>query len=326
MKNIQSFSEFAGGLASQGLNSSNIMAPNGQLIANNATLRHEEHKVYDDKLIEIARKKLRIINDIRSRGLTKNLGSVGDLLTHYERVGDMTSASISMDAKTRGQKDRTTFDQVAVPVPVFHKEFEINWRQLEASRNRGEALDTTNIGLCTTLVTEEMETAVYNGIPGLTVSGSTVYGLTTHPDRNTGTLTASWATATGAQIKTDVKAMIAQAIGQNFYGPFVLYVSRDVWPNLQDDYSTTKGDNTIKQRVEDFAEIDEVRVGHFLAADTVLMVQMTEDVIDLAVAQDIRKIQFNLDPFSTDYKVFSIMVPRIKSEKDGRSGVSHWTV
>lgn len=298
---------------------------NGQLVTNASTLRHEEHKRYDQKLVQIARQRLNGIDDLRRRGLVTNLGGLGVILSMYERVGDMTQATVSMDGLTPAQKDRLTFDEVGVPIPVFHEDWSLNLRQIEASRTRGEPLPTTQIAVATRLVADRMEDALFNGIPGLVVDGKQVYGYTTHPDRNTGSVTAAWATATGVQIVGDVKLMLQQAYDDNFFGPFVIYVAKDIWANIQTDYSASKGDNTIADRIEAFRDIAEVRPGDALPSGNVTMVQMTEDVVDLAVAQDIRNIQWQTNPMKTDYKVFSVLAPRIKSEKNGKSGIVHYS-
>ncbi len=45
-----------------------------------------------------------------------------------------------------------------------HKDFRINIRALEASRKLGQTLDTTMVGLATRLVTERLETILFNGL------------------------------------------------------------------------------------------------------------------------------------------------------------------
>ena len=281
---------------------------------------------YDDAILKITRERFMGIADLRSRGLVRNLGGLGVILSNYERQGDMTKADVSMDGLTKTQNDRVTFDQVSVPIPIFHKNFTLNERHLLASRTRGEALDTTQAEIATRIVAEKMEDALFNGLPGLVVDGKTVYGYTTHPDRNTGTLTSNWSTANGAGIIDDLLLMIQQAYDELMYGPFTLYIAKNIAAHLHEDYSADKGNNTIMQRIMAIPEISDVKVSPNLADNSVVMVQMTSDVVDLAVAQDITNLQWSTDPMNTHFKVFTAAAPRIKSEKDGRSGVFHWSL
>jgi len=296
----------------------------GQLIANaDQTLRHEEHMEYDDALMHTATLTMNATADLISRGLVKPLGGIGAVLSMYERAGEMTPASISMDGRTRDDKDRLTFDDVGVPIPVFHKEWELGHRQLAASRTTGEALDTMSVEIAGRTVMEEIETHIFKGVPKLSISGTKLYGYTTHPDRNTTTLQADWTSDNGAGIVADVLGMVQIQRDERFRGPYILYVGSNYAANLQKDYSATKGDNTIMERIEAIREISEVKIADFMEPDEVIMVQMTRDVVDLAVAVDLQNIQWSKQPMSTDYMTYAMMAIRVKSEKNQRCGVCH---
>ncbi len=310
-------------------NASGAGAPSlqdGQLVANaNSTLRHDEHLSYDDALLQVATLEMNLTQDLISKGLTRSVGSIGDIITLYERVGEMTGSSISMDGRTRNEKDRLTFDQVGVPIPVFHKEWELGHRQLESSRNRGASLDTTSAEIAGRIVMQGIEDHIVNGVPGLSVGGNKLYGYTTHPDRNTYTLQADWSSSPGADIVNDALAIIQHMYAERFRGPYTVYVGSNYVSHLQSDYSGEKGDNTIISRLEAIRQIDEVKVADFLAPNDVLFVQMTSDVVDLAVAVDLQNIQWNQQVMSTDFMTYAMMAVRVKSEKNGRCGVLHAT-
>lgn len=300
---------------------------NGNLVNNaTTTLRHEDHKRYDKKLIEIARQRLNGIKDLITMGLVENLGGLGVILSMYERIGDMQPATISMDGKTRGKNDRPTFDEVGVPIPIVHEDWSLGFRHIEAARNGNSGnLPTTQMAMATRRVYDRLEDMLFNGAPEIVVDGKTIYGYTTHPARLTGNVTEDWSTASGVEIVADVKDMLAQAYDNNRFGPFVIYVAKDIWANIQTDYSAAKGSDTITDRIEKFKDIKEVKAGDSLADGQVVMVQMTDDVVDLAKAQDVRNLQWNVDPMETEYKVFGAMVPRIKSDRNGSCGVIHYS-
>ena len=308
-------------------NTAGVDVLSGEIITNSSTLRHEEYLRYDKKLVDIARQRLNGIADLQRAGLVVNLGSLGVMLSMYERVGDMTKASINMEGMTAGDNDRVTFDTVGVPIPIFSKDWSINKRQLEASRTRGESLSTTQLAIATRLVSDSLEDCLFNGISNLVVDGRKVFGYTTHPDRNTVTLSGKgWSVATGRDIIGDTKNMLDSAYQANFFGQFTMYVAKDIWAEIQLDYSNTKGDKTYKERIEAFADIKEVKPADSLPAGNVVLVQLTEDVVDLAVAQDIVNIEWTNNPMQSLFKVYCAMAPRIKSDKNGACGVVHGSV
>lgn len=295
----------------------------GQLTSNATTLQHDEGKMYDDALLQVALGKLNGIEDLRKRGLIKPLGGLGVVLSMYERVNDMTGATFDMDGRTRGENDRLTFDEVGVPVPIIHKEWELGQRYLLASRQRGEAIDTTQMRVASRVVVEGLEDMLFNGVPNFAVAGLSIYGYTTHPKRLLQTPTAAWASTTGANIVTDVQAMLTKLIAVKKYGPYILYVAKNIGVNLESDYSATKGDNTIRDRILRFQDIQEVKVSEYLANGTAVMVQMDSETVDLAVAQDLTNLQWNVHPLTTDFMVFAAMVPRIKYDRNDNCGVIH---
>lgn len=295
----------------------------GLLVANATTLRHEEQVQYDTALVQTARKRLKIANLLRSKGLVKSLGGLGTILSMWEQAGDMPGANISMSGRTSAGQDTLTFSEMGVPVPIFHKEFELDARRLAASRNGGTPLDMTQVEIATRIVSDEFETHIFNGAPSISVAGNTVYGLTTAPARNTGSITSAWASA--ANVLTDVKAMLQALLDDNMYGPFILTVPRNYWINLQDDYSANKGDNTILDRIKAYAEIEDVICGDYLTASNVVMFQATSETIDLAMGQDMTNIPWQMQPLATEFKIFMAGVVRIKSDKSGKCGVAHWS-
>ena len=149
-----------------------------------------------------------------------------------------------MDGRTTGEKDRITFEEAGVPIPIIHEDFGLNFRTLEASRTTGEPLDTTSISTAGTEVMEEIERMIFNGA-NIKVGNDRIYGLVTHPERNTFNI-GDWSTASTEQQRKDVvsetNAMIKAARADNFNGPFTLYVAKNIWDTLQDDYNDQKGD------------------------------------------------------------------------------------
>lgn len=283
----------------------------------NGLLRKDEWIEIDRTVVQVARERLTGIADLRAKGLVRNLGGLGTLIDQWETQGDMSPADVNMSGVTAGKEDTPAWNLHGVPVPIIHKDFRINIRRLYASRNLGQSLDTVATAVATRKVTESLEDMLFAGDP-TTMQGFKIYGYTNHPDINTGAL-SDWSNITN--IYNDVKDMIKDAKKAGYYGPYTLYVSSDEDDNLNLIYDDSTG-QTARERVMKLNGIEEIKVADRLASGTVILVQMTSDVVDLSLAQDIVPIEWNTQGgMVSHFKVFCAMVPRIKSDDNGKSGI-----
>ena len=119
--------------------------------------------------------------------------------------------------------------------------------------------------------------------------------------------------------------MLAKAYADNFFGPFNLYVSKDNWGFIQKSRSASS-DITFKKIFENMSDITAVRPGDKLADGELVLVQMTEDVVDLAVAQDIVNFEEpQTSAMQHDFTVMAAMAVRVKSDSAGKCGIVHAT-
>ena len=314
-----------GGLAERLL--ANQMNPAS--LRTNAVLRKDEWEQLDTVVVEIARERLSAVSDLMGRGLVYNVpNGMGTTIVQHETVSEMTAAEVTMDGITRTEADRLTFNLVNTPLPIIHHDFYISSRVLEASRKLGTPLDTAQVEEATRQVAETTESLLINGLSdgatlGFGASTATLYGYTNRPNRNTYSIGTSWATDTGSNIIADVLAMIQAAHVDRMFGPYMLYVPGNYWVKLQDDYKA-ESDKTIIQRIREISGIEEVKPLDKLAADTVLLIQMSRSVVDMVVGMQPTTIQWEAEGgMLFKFKVMSIMVPRIKLDHDNRSGVVH---
>lgn len=304
------------------------IAVNGKrsIKANAALLQYQEWLDIDRKVIEIATQRLVAYSDLISKGLTHSLGSIGQTVSLWDKSSDMTPADINMSGITRGQEDTPAFETDQVPVPIIHKDFRVNIRRLEASRLHGESIDTTASSIAARLVAEASEDLLFSG-SAIKVEGGTIYGYLNHPNRNTASITGAWTGLTGAQILADVQTMLAAARADLYFGPYTLYIPGAYETKLDDDYKAgaDAGDTrTIRERIMALSGIEDIKVADRMPADNVILVQLTSDVVDLAIAQDINTVQWNTQGGMTEhFKVMAIWTPRVKSDYDGRSGIVH---
>lgn len=320
---IQGFGSVAANLLASGFSVSSLRTLD--------VLRKDEWEKFDERLVEIARERLVGVADLFGAGLTFDLPNpLGTTILEWEDVSDMDPAEVSMSGVTRGQNDRVKFNLNQLPIPIVHKDFFINIRALEASRNRGVPLDLTQLETASRKVSELNEQILFNGA-AITVSGNTIQGYTTATNRNTGSLTGDWSllAQTGEIIVKDVLAMIAAAKADNMFGNFWLYIPTTYDDKLNEDYKANS-DKTIRQRLLEIEQITSIRFSTNLAdggAGEVLLVQISRETVDMVDGMQPTNVQWETHGGMVfNFKVMSIMVPRIKNDQLLRSGIVHYSV
>jgi len=297
------------------------------------TLRHEEWKFFDDVLINEALIRLVGVADLIAAGLVRPVpNALGKTVFGYEKVTFMDEAEVSLDGVSRSPNDRQEFSLNQLPLPITHKDFFINLRELAASREKGEALDTTQVATAGRVVAEKAEKMLFQG--GKTFGGLPIYGYTTFPDRIVSVTFDSnlaWGTTgkTGPSILADVLAALTALSAQRQYGPFMIYIPTDAGVLIENDYTptgSTVSSQTIRQRIEAVPAIKGVRVADQLPSGSVVFVQMTADNIVWVQGESLQTVQWDeYGGFEINFKAFQIAVPLPRSDAQGRSGILHMT-
>lgn len=305
-----------------------IMTKRGMTV--NSLLSEDEWQEVDRAVIAAARYPLRFVNMLRNRGLVHPLGGLGSLMSAYYTGSEMTAASVNMTGRGSGEMDLPEMKQVGVPIPVIFKEFPIGERMLLASRRMGDGIDVTAAAEASRVVAEQIESIFTNGA-GVVLNGAALYGITNHPNRNTDTAAnyggGDWGTL--SNIVPTVSGMInaAQNTGKH-YGPYTLLVSNTQYNQAANTYYADGSGQTGLDRVKNLADIEDVvsMPGDSLADGAGVLVQMTPEVIDAAIALDIQIREWaSGDGMETMFKVLAVMAPRVKARFDGKSGIVHAT-
>lgn len=294
----------------------------------NDTLRKDEWKMYDTAIVGIAKARLRGVADLMAAGLTYSLpNALGVTRLEWENDTDMTPAGVSMSGIDQTQDDRVEYSLTGMPVPIIHKDFTLNLRQLEASRKTGLPLDTTMAQKASRVVSEKIEDMLWNGYTGLGAN-NTIYGYLTTPNRNTGSLTnAAWTAGTvnGETILADVLAMIQKALDDHMYGPFVLYVPIAIGTLLGNDFKTNS-DKSVRERLLEIDGLSDIRSTANLTGLNVLLVQLTADVVQMVDGIQPRMVQWDSHGgFVLNFKIIAIMLPRFRNDSEGQSGIVHYS-
>ena len=294
---------------------------NANAMRNNATLDYDQWKQIDTTIQGIARPILTAVGDLMTGGYVHRLRNLGVTISQYSRSSGMSRATVSMSVETATDRDRVTFDQIYVPVPVIVKEFKLDLRQMQAAVNNHESLDMTSAREAGIAVSQEMEYMLISG-SDVVVGGNPIYGYLTHPDRNIVATVASWATVTN--IYASVLDMIAAAVADLHYGPFMLYVNPAQYAQAAQLIGASAPGITAQELVEKHPQILAMKQDFAVPAGTAILVDMSAIgmTVDLAIAQNIATIQWEeRGGMVTQFLVFSAQVPRIKSDMELHSGL-----
>jgi uncharacterized linocin/CFP29 family protein len=296
----------------------------------NATLRRDEWKELDAVLLDVGRYNLGGIDDLVANGLTYQLGNaMGTTVLEWHDVSDAMEAVVSMDGLTRGRNDRVNFQTNYLPIPIIHVDYEINARELAASRGLGNALDTFHAERAARRVAEKLEDMLFKDTTFAygtadDRSRNKIYSYLNFPDRNTVSLGTHWdaSAKTAAGILQDVLNMIESNVAAYHRGPYMLYIPTGYQTVLYDDYDTTTPGITIQERIMKLPVIKGIKVIDTLPADTVLLVQMSKDTVRLVQGLGLQNVEWEQEgKFISKFKVLTIQVPQIRSDQNGKTGI-----
>lgn len=290
----------------------------------NSLLRADEWQMLDERIQTAARTRLTALNQLRTRGLVRPINSFGVLTTQWSQGGEMTAASADMTGEGRPERDRQDFKIQGRPVPIIYKDFRIPKREMEAARLLGTQLDTSHATEAARVVAEKLEDMLVNGDAGVIFGGNTIYGYTTETNRNTGSATGDWGTITN--ILPTITAMIAAANGDRYFGPFVLKVATQQYAEISTSFFTDGSGQSALQRALLIPQLEEIIPVDTLAAGSLVLAQMTEDVVDYAEHMGITVVEWmSADGMIGYFRVMAVGTPRVKSDYGSRSGVVHYT-
>jgi hypothetical protein len=296
-----------------------------QPIQTNATLRRDEWKQLDDAVLGISEQRLGGVQDLIDKNLTFNLGNaMGTTVLEWHDISDALDADLTMDGISRARGDRPAYSTHYLPLPIIHADYEINARVLNASRSLGNPLDTTLAERAARKVNQKLENMLFTDVD-YSFGGGTIYSYLNYPDINSVSLSKNWNASdkTPAEILADLIAMKQASIDALHFGPWMVYVPTAYDTVLDEDYDVSgTSTQTIRQRLEAVSGIQGVKVIDTLPANTVLLVQMTSDVVRLVRGMGIQNVEWKTEGgMISKYKVMTIQVPQVRSDQEGHCGI-----
>jgi hypothetical protein len=297
-----------------------------------APLPDNSQKIIDTAVVEVGLQRLTFVADLLAEGLVYNLPdplSVTQL--EWNAMSKVGAAQRTMSPSARGENKLPIMLPSRLPIYLTTDQFELDIRTLKMSQRVGTPLDTALIKQCTRSVNEALEDAGINGATtldgqDLVVAGYSAPGLVNAPNANVQTLTAAaWTTApVGTTITAEILAMVTKLQADLKFGPYNLYVPTAVGIALNTDYKANGNDSILVrlQQIMFGGRPLRVRTTDMMPSTKVVLVQMTSDVVEVVNGRPPTVIPWtSLDGFTIHNLVMAIMIPRVRSDYNGNSGV-----
>lgn len=297
----------------------------GDVINNAGTVHYDDYKDLTTDVIK-SREFMNVgTQDLIAAGLTQQ-SSINKTIVQYQTMNTF-DAKVSMNGSNR-EENQTNYEINWIPQPIYHTDFFIPWREEGFSYKESDGIMESVYR-----VNEKQDQVLFLGADlGVRVSGqlAPLYGYTNHPDTITATI-SNWA------LEANIDAITPEAVklvGELFVGGRVMetnsvmmYVATDIWSNLQNDYSSQKGDRTVLERIRAIAEIAEVKPQKDIPAGGVTLVEMRPRTVQLSVAQSPIAVPWVKSHALENgrFTVYSSMVAKIKADRTGKAGVLYAT-
>lgn len=255
---------------------------------------------------------------------------IADLVSFYPKVSDSGSTQVSMDGRAMGKNDQAVVNFAGTPVPIIHSEAAFGWRQWQVLARNGGLGAADSLANNQRSVTEKLEDMAINGLPSIVVGGSTIYGLKTFPDRNSGTYGAfNLNGGTGANWATAFTTTINALVADNSFGNATVFVNYADWMYAGQTDFASNYPKTILARMLEMPGVREIIPCSKLAANDVLAVNNIDSgewgsILTGMPVTTKPKARVN----ETDDYVFSVMAmaaPQFRSDANSRSHVAAYT-
>jgi len=292
------------------------------LIGNALPLPKDVWGLWDREAVEVQRTTLRVFNDLSS-SVSRPM-PIGKLVHHFQTVSDSGSVNVSLDGRSKGRTDQPVFAYHGTPLPIIDSPFSYGWRQVAAASTEGFQLDAAGRMNSMRKIAEKAESLMLNGDTDIVVGADPLYGLRTHPRRNTRTTAQALNGATGAQWLATITATLKLLHGDNFKSPATIYLNFDDWFYATSTEFTAGYPKTIAQRVLELGGLREV-----IDADSINPGEVIAIVKDRSVLQVLNgmpmttRAQFRANP-EDDYNFVTMaaVALEIKFDANQNCGVA----
>lgn len=292
------------------------------------TMTRDAWLLFDNEVIEAAKAKLMFWQKLRSINTLTIPDGMAVTKLEQQRRSDITDATISMDARRRGEADIPQYDDISLPLPIIHKDADFSLRDLAVSRRGGAPLDTTNLRLTGEKVALAVEELSLGIRPIYRYGGSAVYGATNFPNRLTHTLLVP---TDGAWTPEKLRQQIVEAIKlliENFhYGPFDIVYGLNWYEHMQKPFSAQYDSELLIDRLRSLDMVSSVEMSALLTGYQMVIVERNPMTARAVVGMDIRTVEWETGGgMEKHLKTMCIMVAQYRSDYYEQTGILHLDV
>ena len=292
------------------------------LIGNALPLPKDVWGLWDREAVEVQRTTLRVFNDL-STSVSMPM-PIGKLVHHFQTVSDSGQVNVSLDGRSKGRTDQPVFAYHGTPLPIIDSPFSYGWRQVAAASTEGFQIDAAGRMNSMRKIAEKAESLMLNGDTDIVVGADPLYGLRTHPRRNTRTTAQALNGATGAQWLATITATLKLLHGDKFKSPATIYLNFDDWFYATSTEFTAGYPKTIAQRVLELGGLREVIDADSINAGEVIAVVKDRSVLQVLNGMPMTtRAQFRANP-EDDYNFVTMaaVALEIKFDANQNCGVA----
>lgn len=294
----------------------------------------DAERVIDQAVVDVGLERLVIIADLMAAGMTFKLDDpLSVTFLEWESQSKTGGAQRTMHPGARGENQLPDRTQYRIPIYATTEHFQLGIRTLRASQRVGAPLDVNIVKQSARRINEALEDAAWNGATtragtAFKVDGYDAPGILTHSSINTYAYTGgeAWDVVghTGEEILTDTLEMVEKLQNDHFYGPYNLYVPTSYGLKLMEDFKSNSS-LTIQQRLQELVAGGRginVKVADQLPANKTVLMQMTDDVMDVIVGQETIPLTWeSANGMERFWMLLAFIIPRVKADYDGNCGI-----
>lgn len=296
-------------------------------------LPRDAQEIIDNEILEVGKQGLVIASDLLA-SLSRPVPNPLSFTTlTSQRLGEAGRAQIGMVPNTRGERQVQDLEEYSTPVFYVWDDWEFPANFLATAARVGFAVNENMAAQATRNVNERIEDYTINGLKdadgtNILVYGLPVYGLLNAPNANAYQYVGgvAWDNAghTGAEIVTDITAMIALAEAANYRGPYTLYIPTAYAFKFMLDYATGYP-ATILSRLQQIPGLSSIITASTLPANRTILVQKTRNVMDMLVGMTPTNFSWATNPqmpySGVSSMVAACIIPRPKYDYNDQSGI-----
>lgn len=296
-----------------------------KVLANaDTTLTKEAWLNFDQTVIDIARERLTLWNDLRGSApplvLTDGLGTT---ILEQQRRGDITPATQSMDGMRRGMADQPEYDKIGLPLPITHKDFDFSVRDIAVSARGGQPLDMTNVEMAAWHVANAVDDAVLGAVDPFEYGGYSVWGYLSWPDALTGEITdptdGGWTPDT---LRNELLVCLKTLLDVQKTGPFDILYGKEWMPYMGKRYSADDSRSLKSVLTTDIEGISNCTLHTKIPGFKLIIKERSAMTARAVIGMEIQTVQWEtMGGMRKNFKVMCIMVPQLRCTITGQAGV-----